>query len=62
MLLLKVWKEEKLIDNLKINFIAVMNILEQIVAHKRKEVEQRKKEVEVKELESNGFLRERYIH
>lgn len=33
-----------------------MNILEQIVAHKRKEVEQRKKEVDVKALEKERFF------
>ncbi len=33
-----------------------MNILEQIVAHKRKEVDQRKKEVGVKALESERFF------
>lgn len=33
-----------------------MNILEQIVAHKRKEVEQRKKEVDVKALEAERFF------
>jgi indole-3-glycerol phosphate synthase len=33
-----------------------MNILEQIVAHKRKEVEQRKKEVSVKSLEAERFF------
>ena len=33
-----------------------MNILEQIVAHKRKEVEQRKKEVSVKFLEAERFF------
>lgn len=33
-----------------------MNILEQIVAHKRKEVEQRKKDVDVKTLEAERFF------
>ena len=33
-----------------------MNILQQIVAHKRKEVEQRKKEVNVKKLETQRFF------
>jgi indole-3-glycerol phosphate synthase len=33
-----------------------MNILEQIVAHKRKEVEQRKQEVDVKTLETERFF------
>lgn len=33
-----------------------MNILEQIVAHKRKEVDQRKKEVDVKTLEAERFF------
>ena len=38
-----------------------MNILEKIIAHKRKEVDQRKKEVEVKELEIRTVFFEKGI-